>query len=94
MTGPDRGLSSAITGFRVALLILVWLGVVVFVLAPRAGLYYQACAAWLALPPLGLIYVYCVTHRDRASAVLAVVASAVAALVIALAAVLPQATAV
>lgn len=94
MTGPDRGLSASITGLRVALLILVWLGVVVFVLAPRAGLYYQGYAAWLVLPPLGLIYLYCVAHRCRASAALAVVASAVAALVIVLAAVLPQATAV
>lgn len=94
MTGPDRGLSSAISGVRVTVLILVWLGVVVFVLAPRAGLYYEGYAAWLVLPPLGLIYLYGVTHRGRASARLAVIASAVAALVIALAAVLPQATAV
>jgi hypothetical protein len=93
MTGPVRRLSSAITGFRVTVVILVWLGVV-FLLAPRGGLYYLAFAAWLVLPPLGVIYVYCVTHRGRASARLAVIASAVAALVIALAAVLPQATAV
>ena len=93
MTGPDRGRSSAITGLRVTVVILVWLGVV-FLLAPRVGLYYVAFAAWLVLPPLGVIYAYCVTHPGRASSALAVVASAVAALVIALAAVLPQATAV
>jgi hypothetical protein len=93
VTRPDRDLASAITGFRVVVLILVWLGVV-FALAPRAGLYYEVFAAWLVLPPLGLIYVYCVAHRGRASATLAVVATAVAALVIALAVVMPHASAV
>ena len=78
---------------RLAALIGVWLGVVL-VAAPRVGLYYQTFAAWLVLPPLGLIYVYCLSHRGRASAVLAVTATATAALVIALAIVMPQASAV
>jgi len=83
-----------ITGFRVTVLILVWLGVVVFVLAPRAVLYYEGYAACLVLPPLGLTCTYWVTHRGRGSTVLAVIASAVTALVIALAALIPPATAV
>jgi hypothetical protein len=78
---------------RLAAVIGVWLAVVL-VAAPRVGLYYETLAAWLVLPPLGLIYVYCLTHRRRASAVLALTATATAALVIALAVVMPQASAV
>ncbi len=88
---PDR--SSPITGFRVAVLILVWVGVDL-ALAPRGGLYYEALAASLTLPPLGLIYAYCLSHPRRDSAALAIVATAVAALIIALAIVMPQASAV
>lgn len=85
--------SSPLTGVRVTVLILAWLGVVL-ALAPRAGLYYEALAAWLALPPLGLVYAYCVSHPRRDSAVLAAAATAVAALVIALALLIPHAAAV
>lgn len=78
---------------RLAALIGVWLAVVL-VAAPRVGLYYETFAAWLVLPPLGLIYVYGLSHRGRASAVLAVAATATAALVVALAVVMPHASAV
>jgi hypothetical protein len=77
-------LSAAIGGWLAAVLVA----------APRIGLYYETFAAWLVLPPLGLIYLYSLSRRRRASAVLAVTATALAAFVIALAIVVPQASAV
>jgi hypothetical protein len=88
-----RSRSSPITGVRVAtLIIIIWLAVV-FLAAPRLGLYYEALAAWYTVPPLGLIYTYCVSHRRRATALLAVVATVVAVLAIGFAIVIPKAAA-
>jgi hypothetical protein len=92
VTQTARSRSSPITGVRVATLIIIWLAVV-FLAAPRLGLYYEALAAWYAVPPLGLIYAYCVAHRRRATALLAVVATVVAVFVIGFAIVIPKATA-
>lgn len=93
MRQSARHRSSPLTGARVTVLILAWLGVV-FTFVARAGVYYEALAAWLTLPPLGLIYAYCASHPRRDSAVVAVVATCVAALVILLAVVIPHAMAV
>ena len=81
-----------ITAVRVATLIIIWLAVV-FLAAPRLGLYYEALAAWYAVPPLGLVYAYCVAHRCRATGLLALVATLVAVLVIGFAMMIPKATA-
>jgi hypothetical protein len=83
--------SSPITGVRVATLIIIWLAVVSLA-APPFGLYYETLAAWYTVPPLGLTYAYCVSHRRRATALLAVVATVVAVLVIGFAIVIPKAT--
>jgi len=50
-------------------------------------------AATSTVAPLGLIYAYCVSHRGRATALLALVATIVAVLVIGFAIVIPKATA-
>lgn len=81
-----------ITAVRVATLIIIWLAVV-FLAAPRLGLYYEALAAWYAVPPLGLVYAYCLAHRRRATGLLALVATLVAVLAIGFAIVIPKATA-
>lgn len=81
-----------ITAVRVATLIIIWLAVV-FLAAPRLGLYYEALAAWYAVPPLGLVYAYCVAHRCRPTGLLALVATLVAVLVIGFAIMIPKATA-
>ncbi len=76
-----------------AFLIAVWL-VFAFLLAPSLGLYYEVLAAWLTLPPLGLVYAYCLTHRSRSTAILAVVATiTVVVEVIGFAAVFPKGSA-
>ena len=74
-----RSLSSPITGVRVTALIIVWLGAVSLA-APALGLYYEALAVCYALPLLGLIYAYCASHRHRATALVAIVATVVTAL--------------
>ena len=84
--------SSPITGVRVVILGIVWIAVVSLA-APRFGLYYETLAAWYAVPLLGLTYAYCVAHRGRATALLAVVATAVAVLAIGFAILIPKATA-
>ena len=89
-TAPSR--SSPITGVRVTTLIIIWLAVV-FLAAPSLGLYYEPLAACYTVPLLGLTYAYCVSHRRRATALLAVVATVVAVLVIGFAIVIPKATA-
>jgi len=83
---------SPLSGLRIATLIIIWL-VVVFLVAPPLGLYYELLAAWCVVPPLGLIYVYCLSHRRRATAWLAVVATVVAALIIGFAVVFPKGSA-
>ncbi len=91
MTQTARSRSSPITGVRVTTLIIIWLAVVSLA-APPLGLYYETLAAWYTVPLLGLIYAYCVSHRRRATALLAVVATVVAVLVIGFAIVIPKAT--
>lgn len=93
MTRTVRSRSSPITGVRVTTLIIMSLAVVSLA-APPLGLYYEALAAWYTVPLLGLIYAYCVSHRHRAPALLAVVATVVAVLAIGFAIVIPKATAV
>jgi uncharacterized metal-binding protein len=93
MTPTGSGRSTHITGLRVTALIIVWL-VVVFLVAPPLGLYYETLAAWYVVPPLGLMYAYCLSHRSRATAVLAVVATVVAVLIIGFAFVIPKGSAV
>src|ERR1035437_3113549 len=83
--------SSPMTGVRVATLIIIWLAVVSLA-APPFGLYYETLAAWYTVPLLGLTYAYCVSHRRRATALLAVVATVVAVLVIGFSIVIPKAT--
>jgi hypothetical protein len=90
-TAPGR--SSSVTGVRVTTLILIWLAVV-FLVAPPLGLYYETLAAWYTAPVLGLVYAYCGSHRSRATALLAVVATGVAVLVVGFAVVIPKATAI
>jgi hypothetical protein len=85
------GRPSPVTGARVTALIVVWF-VVVLLAAPSLHLYYEARAAGYVVPPLVLIYAYCLSHRRRATALLALVATVVAVLAIGLAAVIPKAT--
>jgi len=78
-----------ITGLRVVVLVVAWLAFV-YVMQPSLGAYYESLAAWYTLPSLGLVYAYCVSHRSRFTAMLAVVATLVVVLLIGLAAVLPK----
>lgn len=70
---------------------IIWLAVVSLA-APPLGLYYETLAAWYTVPLLGLTYAYCVSHQRRATALLAVVATVVAVLVIGFSVVIPKAT--
>ena len=83
--------SSPMTGVRVAILSIIWLAVVSLA-APPLGFYYETLAAWYTVPLLGLTYAYCVSHQRRATALLAVVATVVAVLVIGFSVVIPKAT--
>ena len=82
--------TSPITGVRVATLGIIWIAAVSLA-APSLGLYYETLAAWYVVPLLGLTYAYCVAHRRRATALLAVVASVVAVVVLGFAIVIPKA---
>lgn len=84
--------SSPITAVRMATLASAWVAIVVLA-GPSLGLYYEALAAWAVVPPLGLIYAYFASHRSRAAARLAAVATVASVLVIGLAIVIPKATA-
>lgn len=92
MTKTAQSQASAITGVRVTALIIVWLAVV-YLAAPRLGVYYEALAVSYVVPTLGLIYSYCISHRGRATAYLAVVATVVAVVVIGFAVVIPKGSA-
>jgi len=92
MSRAVRSPSSPITGVRVTALIIIWLAVVSLA-APPLGIYYEAVAACYTVPLLGLIYAYCASHRRRATALLAVIATVVAALTIGFVMVIPKATA-
>ncbi len=76
----------------VAMLVSVWLAFV-YVMAPSLGLYYERLAAWYTLPPLGLVYAYCISHRRRSTAILAVVATIITLLLLGLSAVFPKGSA-
>jgi hypothetical protein len=88
-TTPGR--QSPVSGRRVLALIAVWLGVV-FLAAPTLSLYYETRAAWYVVPPLFLIYAYCLSHPRRATAMLALAATLGVAFTIALAMLIPKAT--
>ena len=92
MTGTAAHRSSPISGGRTAALVAIWVAIAI-VLAPMLGLYYEASAAWVTLPALGLILAYCASHRTRASAYLAIGATVVVALVIGFAMVIPKGSA-
>ena len=80
------------TGLRVAVLVVVWLAFV-YLMQPSFGAYYESLAAWYTLPSLGLVYAYCISHRSRSTAILAVVATIGVVLLIGLAAVFPKGSA-
>ena len=65
MTAPIGTRIPRITALRVAVLVIVWLACV-YVMAPSLGLYYERLAAWYALPSLGLVYAYCMSHAGVA----------------------------
>jgi len=70
-----------LTGPRVLVLIAGWL-VVAFLAANSLGLYFEAQASLYLLPPLALVYGYCLSHPHRTTAVLALVATVVVVLAI------------
>ena len=82
-----------ITGLRITALVVAWRAFV-YLMQSSLGIYYESLAALYTLPPLGLVYAYCVTHRSRSTAILAVVATIVVILLIGLAAVIPKGSAV
>ena len=92
MTKAARIQSSPITGVRVAALAVIWLAVV-YLAAPRLGLYYETLAVCYVVPPLGLIYAFGISHRSRATAYLAVIATVVAVIAIGFAIAIPKGSA-
>ena len=92
MMQATSGRSTPISGVRVTTLIVVWLAVV-YLAAPRVGLYYESLAVLYTLPPLALVYAYCLSHPRRATAILAVVATVVAVFLIGFAVVIPKGSA-
>jgi hypothetical protein len=92
VTKTARSRTSPITGVRVATLMIIWLAAV-FLAAPRLGLYYEALAVCYVVPPLGLNYAYCISHRGRATAYLVVVATVVAVVAIGFAVLIPKGSA-
>ena len=75
------------------MLVVAWLAFV-YLMQSSLGIYYESLAALYTLPPLGLVYAYCGTHRSRSTAILAVVATVVVVLLIGFAVVLPKGSAV
>ena len=67
MTPTTRGRSTPVTGVRVTTLIVAWLAVI-YLAAPRVGLYYETLAVLYTVPPLALVYAYCLSHPRRATA--------------------------
>ncbi len=75
---------SWLTGPRVLALTAGWL-VVAFLTANSLGLYFEIQASLYLLPPLALLYGYCLSHRRRTTAVLALIATVVVVLAVGLA---------
>jgi hypothetical protein len=88
---PPDASRPLLTGPRVLALIAAWL-VVAFLAAPSLGLYYEARVSLYLLPPLILIYAYCLSHPHRSTAVLALAVTLVVMLAIGVAWVIPKAT--
>ncbi len=84
---------SRLTFPRVVVLVVGWLVIAAF-LAPRLDLYYEGRASFYLVPPLVLTFAYCLAHRRRATALLALVATLVVVVAIGLAALIPKATSV
>lgn len=59
--------------------------------APSLDLYYEARASLYLVPPLVLIYSYSLSHRRRATGLLALIATVVVVLAIGFALVIPKA---
>ena len=91
-TQATTGRSTPITAIRVATLIVIWLATV-YLVAPGLGLYYERLAVWYTVPPLVLVYAYCLSHLRRATAILAVAATIVAVALIGFAVVFPKGSA-
>ena len=92
MTQVTSDRSTPVTGVRVAILIVVWLAVI-YLAAPRFGLYFETLAGLYTVPPLALVYAYCLSHQRRATATLAVAATVVAVFIIGFALVIPKGSA-
>ena len=92
MASTARTRMSRITGWRVGVLIVGWLAFV-YLMTPSIGLFYEALAALYMLPPLGVVYAYCLAHRRRSTAMLAIVATVAVVLLLGFAAVFPKGSA-
>jgi hypothetical protein len=92
MAQATTGRSTLVTGVRVTTLFVTWLAVV-YLVAPRIGLYYETLAVLYTVPPLALVYAYCLSHPRRATAILAVAATVVALFLIGFAVVIPKGSA-
>lgn len=92
MAQATTGGSTPVTGIRVTTLIVIWLAVV-YLAAPRVGIYYETLVVLYAVPPLALVYAYCLSYSRRATAILAVAATVVALFLIGFAVVIPKGSA-
>lgn len=72
-------------------LVAGWLAIA-WLAAPSLGLYYEGRAGFYLVPPLILIYGYCLSRRRRFTALLAIVATVIVVLVIGFVAAIPKAT--
>jgi len=92
MTRTEALGSSPVTGVRVATLSVLWLGVA-YLAGSTLGIYYEALAALYAIPVLLLTYTYCLSHRCRSTAALAIVATIVVVLIIGSSVLIPKGSA-
>ena len=92
MMQTTSGRSTPITGARVTTFIIIWVAAI-YLAALRIGLYYETLAVLYTLPPLALVYAYCLSHPRRATAILAVAATVVAVFLIGFAVVIPKGSA-
>jgi uncharacterized membrane protein len=93
MTRTEAIGSSRVTGVRVATLSVLWVGVA-YLAGSMLGIYYEALAALYTIPILLLAYAYCLSHRGRPTAVLAIVATIVVVLIIGASVLIPKGSAV